>query len=245
MEYFIENYIVYLKELKHISKNTEESYRRDLRQFTDGLEGQGITPKQLNAMVLNSYLLQLEKKQTAVATIARKTACIKGYCGYLFRKHILQEDITERFRAPRTVKQEKKPVAKAEQNKLFTYDTKGDPLRIRSKLMLKVLMETDLQIEELLLLKTEDLNLTVGFLVCRHSETERVTAIGESLKQELRHYLQDIYPLLTRDEGGILFPNRRGGYMSRQGFWKNVKEMEKETGVKETLTLRDWKQNKT
>lgn len=63
MQETIQSFTDYLQTEKKASKNTEVSYRRDLRKLAVFLKEHGIEkPEQMNATVLNSYLLYLERE---------------------------------------------------------------------------------------------------------------------------------------------------------------------------------------
>ena len=60
MQETIQSFTDYLQTEKKASKNTEVSYQRDLRKLAVFLKEHGIEkPEQMNATVLNSYLLYL------------------------------------------------------------------------------------------------------------------------------------------------------------------------------------------
>lgn len=64
MQETIQSFMDYLQTEKKASKNTELSYQRDLRKLVFFLKEHGIEkPEQVNATVLNSYLLYLEREQ--------------------------------------------------------------------------------------------------------------------------------------------------------------------------------------
>ena len=76
----IQEFVIYLRDVKKTSKNTEISYRRDLMQLEDYLRGQGITETdKVTRTSLNSYILYLEKNGKATTTISRELAAIKAF----------------------------------------------------------------------------------------------------------------------------------------------------------------------
>ena len=77
MQETIQSFTDYLQTEKKASKNTEVSYQRDLRKLAVFLKEHGIEkPEQMNATVLNSYLLYLEREHFSPATISRSIAAI-------------------------------------------------------------------------------------------------------------------------------------------------------------------------
>ena len=70
MKQEIEAFIRYLKEVRHASENTTDSYERDLRKLEHYLSEQGISQvTQITATNLNSYILYLEKEGKKPSTI--------------------------------------------------------------------------------------------------------------------------------------------------------------------------------
>ena len=83
MQETIQSFTDYLQMEKKASKNTEVSYQRDLRKLAVFLKEHGIEkPEQMNATVLNSYLLYLEREHFSPATISRSIAAIHMFCQY-------------------------------------------------------------------------------------------------------------------------------------------------------------------
>ena len=76
----IKEFVVYLREVKRTSVNTEVSYQRDLMQMASYLKEKGITePGKVTKTSLNSYILFLEKEGRATTTISRVLASMKAF----------------------------------------------------------------------------------------------------------------------------------------------------------------------
>ena len=79
----IDHFIIYLREIKRTSKNTEVSYHRDLMQLAAFLGQQGIVEvDKVTKTSLNSYILFLEKEGRATTTISRSLASMKAFFHY-------------------------------------------------------------------------------------------------------------------------------------------------------------------
>ena len=67
----------------------------------------------------------------------------------------------------------------------------GDtPKEIRDKAMLELLYATGIRVTELITLKTADVNLQMGFIICKDSNKERVIPFGNAAKSALIRYLE-------------------------------------------------------
>ena len=83
MEQMIESYIDYLRDVKHASQNTIQSYRRDLCKMKDYFRENGVTDvKDVNATSLGSYVLYLENSGMSSATVSRSIASIRSFFVY-------------------------------------------------------------------------------------------------------------------------------------------------------------------
>ena len=73
-------------------------------------------------------------------------------------------------------------------------------------------------------LSLSQLRLEVGFLLAfGKGGKERVVPVGESAEKWLGRYLEEVRPTLSAGRHEVVFVNRRGGLLSRQGFWKILK----------------------
>ena len=106
MEMEIGNFIEYLKREKSISKNTEVSYKCDLKKLSNFLMGQGIVDvNRITNTTLNSFILSLEKGGRATSSISRCIASTKAFFQYLLIEKKIDKDPSAKLKSP---KEEKK-----------------------------------------------------------------------------------------------------------------------------------------
>lgn len=238
MEKAIDSFIVYLHNIKKTSGNTEMSYKRDLVKVQNYMAGQGILDvKKISATNLNSYVLYLEKNQFSAATISRNIASLKAFYSYLFREGLVKEDVSEKLKAPKIEKKIPEILSTDEVIKLLEQPSGDSPKEIRDKAMLELLYATGIRVTELITLKLSDVNLQMGFIVCRDSSKERVIPFGNEARSALLRYLEGARATMIEDPDSVyLFANCSGQPMSRQGFWKLVKHYAKKAGITEDIT---------
>lgn len=108
---------------------------------------------------------------------------------------------------------------------------------IRDKAMLELLYATGIRVTELITLKLGDVNLQMGYIVCRDASKERVIPFGNEAKNALLRYLQETRASMIEDQDSdYLFVNCSGQPMSRQGFWKLIKYYAKKAGIVADIT---------
>ena len=77
MYQIISEYLEYLELEKGLSSNTIDAYRRDLEDFVEKTVSEDI--KQIDRLVINSYIRSLRERKLAPTSIIRKVASLRGF----------------------------------------------------------------------------------------------------------------------------------------------------------------------
>lgn len=232
------NFISYLHNIKKTSNNTELSYKRDLGKMRQYLEENGISGlNDITEEVLDSYIVYLEENQFAAATISRNIASIKAFFHYLCKEGKMDRDISVGLKAPK-IEKKMPEILTPEEVVWLLEQPKGDtPKEIRDKAMLELLYATGIRVTELITLKVSDVNMQMGFIICRDGSKERVIPFGAAAKKAMTNYLENARNVMLFDlQSDILFVNCSGQPMSRQGFWKLIKYYAKKAGIMADIT---------
>ncbi len=234
----IDAFILYLHNMKKTSENTEMSYRRDLFKVQVFMENRGIGD--VNGITkddLYAYVESMEDKKFAAATISRNIASLKAFYHYLVKEGIVTEDIAEELKAPKIEKKIPEILTMDEVIRLLNQPKGDSPKEIRDKAMLELLYATGIRVSELISLKVSDVNLKMGYILCRDSNKERIIPFGREAKNALIKYLDKTREeMLGSNDSDVLFGNCSGQAMSRQGFWKLIKYYAKKADIKSEIT---------
>lgn len=236
MREHIDNYINFLMVVKRSSQNTIASYRRDLLKLCIYFEGKGYSAvTDINAMDLNTYVIDLKSQGMSSATISRSVASIKSFFLYLLKQGVVKDDCTEQLKPPKIEKKAPDILSVEEINQLLEQPSKSTPKEIRDKAMLELLYATGMRVSELISLKIEDVNLAMSYILCRDANKERVIPIENVARQALENYINDVRKNMCEDSN-YLFTNMKGQPMSRQGFWKLIKAYAVKAGIDKDIT---------
>ena len=234
----VDRFEQYLREVKQASENTVQSYRRDLMQMITYLEEKEIREAaKVTKTSLHGYILHMEEQGKAATTISRMMAAIKAFFNYECMQARIRRNPAESLHAPKVEKKAPVILSVDQVSALLAQPSGQTPKEIRDKAMLALLYATGIRVSELIGIQMEDLNMNIGFLVCRDGERERTIPFGRSAKAALEEYLEHARNELLRGKGSdYFFVNCTGGAMSRQGFWKIIKYYGEKAGIEEDIT---------
>lgn len=234
----VDRFEQYLREVKQASENTVQSYRRDLMQMITYLEEKEIRETaKVTKTSLHGYILHMEEQGKAPTTISRMMAAMKAFFNYECMQACIRRNPAESLHAPKVEKKAPVVLSVDQVSALLAQPSGQTPKEIRDKAMLALLYATGIRVSELIGIQMEDINMNIGFLVCRDGERERTIPFGRSAKAALEEYLEHARNELLRGKGSdYFFVNCTGGAMSRQGFWKIIKYYGEKAGIEEDIT---------
>ena len=241
MEQSINIYLDYLTNDKKASQNTILSYKRDLmglNSYIKKIRGNFLV-NDITITDLNSYILELERKHMANTTISRNISSIKAFYGFLFKNKIVDEDISDKLKAPKISRRVPQAITYEEAQQLLAQPSKNTPKEIRDKAMLELLYSTGIQVSEIVNLTLNDVDLKIGYIVCRDelSNNEKVLPLDKNTVAYLKKYLNIARKEFVSDDTyDIFFVNCKGTQMSRQGFWKLIKHYANKAGIDSDIT---------
>ena len=205
-----------------LSKNTLESYRRDLAQLAGFLKGRGLA--QAQEVDLFSFLAA---RRGRASSAARMLSSLKRFYQYCVRERRTAADPTLKLDPPKRSPRFPKTLSEADVEALLAAPPTDAALGLRDRAMLEVLYASGLRVSELVTMKIYQANLDAGVVrVLGKGSKERLVPLGEEAIEWLRRYLKQARPaLLGRKSSDALFLTGRGAAMTRQAFWHNVKRL--------------------
>ncbi len=239
MEKQINNYMNYLAVEKGLSKNTLESYRRDLLKFIAFMNHNQISkPEEVDREALNIFIADLKKKGRATSTISRCIASIRSFFNYLLQEGLIDKNPTLELESPKLEKKLPRVLTTGEVDLLLAQPVIGENNGLRDKAMLELLYASGIRVSELVSLNISDFDPRVGFLRCSgKGMKERIVPIGSLAINSVNDYLLRSRPRLLKSNGETsLFVNQHGNRMTRQGFWKILKKYARKSNINGEIT---------
>jgi len=221
-----------------LSRNTLESYRRDLAQFAEWLEKAYDKPLlQVERVDVERYLAA-RFPQVKPRSISRLMASMRRLYRYAVRENKIVSDPTLQIASPKLPRNLPKSLGEDEVVALLNVPDTSQLIGLRDRAMLETLYATGLRVSELVNLKVSEVSLDMGVVrVMGKGSKERLVPLGEEALDWIRRYLGQSRPLiLERRLSESLFVTQRGEAMTRQAFWYLIKRYALLAGIAKPMS---------
>jgi integrase/recombinase XerD len=239
MEQHLDQFLHYLIVEKGLSRNTIEAYSLDLTRFLDYLRAKGIRElRDVGKFDVRGFLLLLKRKDLSTKSIGRDLSAIRTFFRFLIQEGILETNPIEDLESPRVAKKLPEILSLKEIEQILEQPNLQTPLGIRDRAMLEMLYATGMRVSELTHLPTHQVNLEGGYvLLYGKGSKERIVPLGSEAMNWATLYLGTARGILAKArESPFLFINRSGRGMTRQGFWKNLRDYARRAGLRKRIT---------
>ncbi len=236
---YLKLFVDHLKIDKGSSQNTQSAYRRDLIQFQNSLPERDLL--NVTEADVQQFLAKLKDSEHKSSSIARKVSALKQFYKFLILEELITEDPTLFIEAP--VKAQRLPKALDSNSvlQLLSAVEEGLPyselgpkrtvLVMRDQAMVYLLYAAGLRVTELITLKTSQVDIEGEFVrVIGKRSKERIVPFAPIAGEKLYLYLTEARPALP-GKTETLFLGLRGEPLTRQAFWKTLKQLALKAGL--------------
>jgi len=239
MDQLTDQFINYLVVEKGLSRNTVAAYSKDLILYVESLRENGISDiADADMTLVLKHLIDLRDAGLGPRSRARHLVTLRGFYRFLVHEKILETNPAKVVDLPRTG-QKLPDILKVEDvARLLEAPHASKPLGMRDAAMLELLYAAGLRVSELIKVGIANINLEACFvLVLGKGSKERVVPIGQVARKKIDAYLGSGRPVLLKGRPSpYLFVTRSAVPMTRQGFWKLLKQYALRAGISHKIT---------
>lgn len=239
MKNYAEDFNSYLINEKKSSKNTVESYMRDLNKFFTYCDINKIKRiESVTSDVIKKYEQYMSFNGQSEASVMRTLASLRCYFNFLIREKFISETPMTNLEKHKTVKKLPQILTNKEVLQLLNQPDGKDYKSCRDKAMLELLYATGIKVTELIELKISDINLQVGILHLQSAKkADRIIPIYPQAIKAIKNYITQVRTVVViNPEEERLFTNMNGQPLTRQGFWKIIKQYAAAAKINKDIT---------
>lgn len=229
---YINKYLDYLKYEKKLSNNTFLSYEYNLKQFYEYLNNKNIL--NLTTDEIRKFLYQ--DKFTA-KTRAHYLTVIHSFYNFLEDNNYIKDNPTENIKLPKLAKKLPEFLSIEEVDKLLNIN----PTNIydhRNIAMMETIYGCGLRVSELCSLKVSNIDFNECVIrVMGKGAKERIVPMNDRCISALKDYIDNYRSyLLKLNTSEYVFINHAGTNISRVGFFKILKKICNDAGIKKEVS---------
>ena len=227
-------YLSHVAAEKGLARNSVEAYGRDVRAFLGVMDDRGrVDPDQVSREDILAFLDLLDRRGLAASSRARSTSAVRGMFKFLLQEKIVRTSPFKDIRSAKRSRKIPRQLGTRDIDAIFAAIGDEDPLAMRDRAMLELLYGSGLRVSEVVDIESTRINLREGYLtVVGKGSKERAVPIGRRAVESLRHYLAEARPVLDPGrKATVVFVGRGGRKLTRQAFWKRLKEHALKAGI--------------
>ncbi len=229
----LDRYLEALLLERGLAPQSVEAYRRDLERFCRALSERGGDPLAADQETVAAHLRRLRRQGLSSRSIARALVAMRGFYAHLLEAGERSDNPAVNLSPPKMWHKLPRVLSERQVEELLDAPDLEQPLGLRDRAMLETLYATGARVSELVGLSLPQIRLEVGFIVVvGKGSKERIVPVGEEAEGWLERYLAEVRPLLIQGRHETVFVNRRGGPLTRQGFWKILKSYGRRVGIR-------------
>ena len=220
-----------------LSENTIQSYSLDLTRFFQYLEEKELSPLSVGQNDIMDYMSSLQGA-ISVRSVARNLSAVKMFFRFLVYDGKIENNPSRLLNTPKLPRKLPGVLSLEDVDRLLSQPDPATYLGQRDKAMLELLYATGLRVSELVGLKLSNINLEAGYVrTVGKGSKERMVPMGGKALDALRDYLEDGRVRLLKNKTlPHLCLNARGRPLTRQGFWKIIRQYGLKAGIKAPIT---------
>src|SRR5919205_814890 len=228
----IREYLSFLQVEKGLSKNSLESYRRDLARLRATAEAAGREPHALTKADLTQFVMSLSREGLAPKSVGRALSAVRGFYRFLLPNAHIKADPTADIMAPHGAQKLPRFLTQHEMERLLEAPDASTPEGVRDRALIELLYATGLRVSELVSLNTSSVDVDRGVLFCTgKGSKQRRVPVGRSALEWLQRYGAARRALLGGRESQRLFVGYLGRPLTRQNVWAMLKRAAEKVGI--------------
>ncbi len=229
----IREYLSYVRVEKGLSKNSIESYERDLAKLRAWAEKNGFDMVRLSRQDLREWLRDLGRSKLAENSKRRMISAMRGFYKFLMIDGHIDHDPSEDLVSPQKGFYLPKFLNTTDIESLLSAPDVSTETGLRDRAILELMYACGLRVSEAVGLQICDIDLESGILTCtgKGSKTRRVP-VGSSAVEWMKSYLA-LRRKIENIEIQNLFVTALGRPLNRQMIYLFIKEYAEKCGLED------------
>ena len=226
----IKEYIIFAKEIKNLSKNTINSYQRDLIKLNNFLVSSKIKKySEIDDEICSAWVGDLFMNGNNPKSIQRHLSSAKGFFKFLKKNNIIRSSPFELVIPPKSANILPDILSPEDIEQLLNFKPSND-LEIRDIAIVELMYSCGLRVSETLMVDISDFEEGMTFLrVFGKGSKTRLVPVGRFAIKAIDNWIIERQKI--KSDENALFLNSRGKRISARGIQIRLKRMALKQGL--------------
>ena len=229
---FLREFLSYIQVEKGLSRNTLQSYARDLARLQSWATKNGKEIAALERKELREWIASMSREGLAPSSVARSVSAARSFFRFLMLDGHLKRHPAEDLSTPQRTSYLPRFLTEEEMETLFAAPDTSTDEGVRDRALFEVMYATGVRVSEVVGLQVVDVDLQAGLVSCHgKGNKERRVPIGKAAIHWIQKYLTVRKRLGSQSKPHLFL--HRGRALTRQTAWMIIKQHAATAGVPE------------
>ena len=226
----IDDYLVFLKDIKNLSDNSIKAYKRDILKFRNFLISNKINKlNDISEEICSSWIGSLYSMNISARSIQRHLSSTKGFFKYLQKNRRINQSPFELISGPKTEKKLPESLTPEQINRLLDFKP-SSLIEIRDLAIIELMYSSGLRVSETVNVDIQDFEENKDFLrVIGKGSKTRLVPLGRFAISAINNWLEERKKITSDD--GALFINKAGGRLTTRSVQLRLKKLAVKQGL--------------
>ena len=226
----IKEYLIFVSEVKNLSKNTTDAYERDLNKLARFTKSLNIANySEINNEVCSAWIGNLYSLNNNPRSIQRHLSSAKGFFRFLKKNNLIDSSPFELISAPKSPKNLPEVLSPENVEQLLNFKP-SSLIEIRDMAIVELMYSSGLRVSETVNINMSDFEENMTFLRILGKEAKtRLVPLGKFAVNAIKNWLTEREKIYKG--GDALFLNSKGTRLSVRSVQLRLKKMAVKQGL--------------
>ena len=226
----INEYLVFVSQLKNLSENTTKSYKRDLKKLYLFLEKLNVTNySDIKEEICSAWIGDLYSQNNKPKSIQRHLSSAKGFFRFLKKNNLISSSPFELVTAPKSSNTLPDVLSPEDVEQLLNFKP-SNTIEIRDMAIVELMYSSGLRVSETVNINISDFEENMSFLrVLGKGSKTRLVPMGRFAINAINNWISEREKISNNTDA--LFLNSKGSRLSVRSIQLRLKKMAIKQGL--------------
>ena len=226
----IKEYLIFISQVKNLSKNTTSAYERDLKKLAKFINDLNLSNySEINNEICSAWIGNLYSQDNNPRSIQRHLSSAKGFFRFLKKNNLIESSPFELVSAPKSPSNLPEVLSPEDVEQLLNFKP-SNLIEIRDMAIVELMYSSGLRVSETVNINMGDFEEDMTFLrILGKGAKTRIVPLGKFAVTAINNWIIEREKIVTKSEA--LFLNSKGARLSIRSVQLRLKKMATKQGL--------------